>query len=156
VLTWNKGASKIEGYPSSEVIGKNCRIFHTPEDRAAGVSEAMIAEACRNGRVYREGWHVRKDGMRYWAGTTLTAVRHAGGDLRGYLRITANLSDRKEVVDGYHNLVEELRFRNETLEKNALRYRKIFQEVSDYAIILLDENGIVLEWNKGAELLKGY
>ena len=33
---------------------------------------------------------------------------------------------------------------------------KMIQEVQDYAIILLDENGTILTWNKGVEKIKGY
>ena len=35
-------------------------------------------------------------------------------------------------------------------------YHKIIGEVEDYAFLLLDENGIVQDWNKGVEKLKGY
>lgn len=156
VVSWNAGVGVIEGYEASEVMGKNCRIFHTPEDRERGLAEEMIDEANRNGRVYREGWNVRKDGTRYWAATTITAVRYAPGDLRGYLRVTRDMSATKEVLDAYHNAVEELTFRNQALETSSSRYRRMFEEVVDYAIILLDPQGVVLDWNQGAQTLKGY
>lgn len=45
---------------------------------------------------------------------------------------------------------------NEELKKSEERYHKMIEEVEDYAIILLDKDGIVQNWNKGAEKIKGY
>lgn len=39
---------------------------------------------------------------------------------------------------------------------DASIYHKMVEEVEDYAILLLDKNGIVVNWNKGAEKIKGY
>ena len=35
-------------------------------------------------------------------------------------------------------------------------YRKMIEEIQDYAIILLDVDGTILTWNKGVEKIKGY
>jgi PAS domain S-box-containing protein len=35
-------------------------------------------------------------------------------------------------------------------------HRKMIAEIQDYAIILLDIDGTILSWNKGAEKIKGY
>jgi len=35
-------------------------------------------------------------------------------------------------------------------------YHKMVEEVEDYAILMLDKNGIIVNWNKGAEKIKGY
>lgn len=50
----------------------------------------------------------------------------------------------------------ELRAANEALKESEERYHKMVEEVEDYAILLLDKNGIVQNWNKGAEKIKGY
>jgi PAS domain S-box-containing protein len=52
--------------------------------------------------------------------------------------------------------VEDLKNKNRELKKSEERYHKMVEEVEDYAIILLDKNGIVQNWNKGAEKIKGY
>jgi PAS domain S-box-containing protein len=41
-------------------------------------------------------------------------------------------------------------------EKLEYLYRKMVEEVQDYAIILLDIDGTILTWNPGAEKIKGY
>jgi PAS domain S-box-containing protein len=50
----------------------------------------------------------------------------------------------------------ELKRRSEELLESEARYHRMVAEVEDYAIILLDQNGIIQNWNKGAEKIKGY
>lgn len=156
VLSWNKGAAKIKGYSSSEIIGKNHRIFYTKEDKEKDLSVKLLAEAKRKGTTNYEGWRVRKDGTRFWGRVTITALHHKNGNLRGYLKITRDLNDMKIAEDNYSNFVEDLKLKNEELQKIGERYHKMVAEVLDYSIILLDKNGKVLDWNKGAEKVKGY
>jgi PAS domain S-box-containing protein len=42
------------------------------------------------------------------------------------------------------------------LQRSEERYHKMVEEVEDYAILMLDSHGHVLNWNKGAEKIKGY
>ena len=76
--------------------------------------------------------------------------------MNGFLILTRDLTDKRIAEDNYSNLVEELKLKNEELRKSEERYHKMIAEVIDYAIILLDHEGKVLDWNKGAEALKGY
>jgi PAS domain S-box-containing protein len=46
--------------------------------------------------------------------------------------------------------------RSAELAESELRYRLLVDGVKDYAILLLDQEGVVRSWNKGAELLTGY
>src|SRR5690606_5601664 len=43
-----------------------------------------------------------------------------------------------------------------SLKESQELYHKMIEEVQDYAILLLDRNGFILNWNKGAEKIKGY
>ncbi|HEU5147273.1 MAG TPA: PAS domain S-box protein, partial [Chryseosolibacter sp.] len=156
VMTWNKGAEKIKGYRSDEIIGKNYRIFYTAEDKSSNLSETLLNEAKKNGSASYEGWRVRKDGNRFWGSMTLTALHHSDGSLKGFLKITRDLTDKKTADDMQSNYVEELKQKNTDLKKSEDRYHKMITEVVDYAIILLDNEGTILDWNKGAEKLKGY
>ena len=52
--------------------------------------------------------------------------------------------------------IEEYRNKNMELKRSEERYHKMIDEVEDYAIILLNKDGIVQNWNKGAEKIKGY
>ena len=50
----------------------------------------------------------------------------------------------------------DLSLKNEELRKSEERYHKMIEEVEDYAILLLSKEGIIQNWNKGAEKIKGY
>lgn len=95
VETWNSGAQKIKGYAAEEIIGRHFRCFYTPEDVAQGLPEALLRQAEQTGRADSEGWRIRKDGSRFWASVTLNALRSEAGDLRGYGKVTRDLTERK-------------------------------------------------------------
>lgn len=156
ITSWNKGAEKIKGYSANEIIGKNYRIFYTTEDKKQNLPEKFLEQAKHNGRTHYEGWRVKKDGTRFWGSMTITALHNKAGQLTGYLKLTWDLTERKIVEDNYSNFIEELKITNEELKASELRYHKMFSEVVDYAIILLDQEGKILDWNKGAEKVKGY
>ena len=60
------------------------------------------------------------------------------------------------IEERVNEITFDLRFRNEEFKRSEERYHKMVEEVEDYAIILLDKNGVILNWNKGAEKIKGY
>lgn len=156
IVSWNKGAEKIKGYQTSEILGKNYRLFYTREDREEKLSEKLLQEAKQKGRTNYEGWRVRKDGSRFWGSMTLTAMPDEKGSPVKFLKITRDLTDKKMAEDRTSNLIEELRAKSDDLMKSEERYHKMIAEVRDYAIILLDREGKVVDWNLGAEKLKGY
>jgi PAS domain S-box-containing protein len=156
ILTWNKGAEKIMGYSAKEAIGKNYRLFYTQEDKENNLATKLLNETRTNGKANYEGWRVRKDGTRFWGSVTITALHHDDGSVRGYIKVTRDLTDKKIAEDKYSNFAEELKLRNEQLKVSEERYHKMISDVMDYAIILLDKDGVILDWNKGAEKLKGY
>ena len=52
--------------------------------------------------------------------------------------------------------IGEIQLRHEELKRSEERYHKMISEVEDYAILLLDKDGIIQNWNMGAEKIKGY
>ncbi|QLD89457.1 PAS domain S-box protein [Natronomonas salina] len=95
VASWNLGAERIKGYSASEIVGRNFSTFYTEADRAADVPERNLAAALQQGAVEDEGWRVRKDGSRFWANVTITAIRDDDGDLEGFAKVTRDMTDRK-------------------------------------------------------------
>ena len=156
ILTWNKGVEKIIGYSATDVLGKNYRIFYTKEDREANLPDKLLEIARTDRRTSYEGWGIRKNGTRFWGSVTLTALHQDDETIRGFLKVTRDLTEKKIAEDHYSNFVEELRLKNVELKESEQRYQKMILEVVDYAIILLDKDGKILDWNKGAEKLKGY
>src|SRR5882762_3139558 len=94
VLSWNEGAERIKGYGASEIVGRPIALFYPPEDRAAGKPEQGLNCAEREGRFQTEGWRVRKDGSRFWADVVITALRDARGGLRGFAKVTRDMTAR--------------------------------------------------------------
>jgi PAS domain S-box-containing protein len=142
VATWSRGAEHIKGYRAEEIVGKHFSAFYPPEDVAAGKPKWELQQAQAEGRVEDEGWRVRKDGSLFWANVVITALRDEDGRLRGYAKVTRDLSERRRAE-------QELRAAEE-------RLRLLVEAVSDYAIYMLDPAGHVTTWNTGAERLKGY
>ena len=156
ILDWNKGAERIKGYLPSEIVGKSFKLFYSKEDKLNLVPEKLLEQAVKNGSVTHEGWRVRKDGTRFWGNVAITALHDDHGEVFGFSKVTRDLIDRKIAEDKLHNVAEELRFKNEELRQSEERYQKMISEVQDYAIILLDTNGIIQNWNVGAQQIKGY
>jgi PAS domain S-box-containing protein len=142
VTTWNAGAEKIHGFAASEILGSHFSRFYPPEALKEGAPEHELQSATMEGRFEDEGWLVRKDGARFWANVVLTAIRDTSGALTGFSKITCDLSER--------------RVHEQKLKDSEVHFRLLVDGVTEYAIIMLDDNGIVSSWNAGAERIKGY
>lgn len=156
IQTWNSGAEKLIGFTAGDIIGKSSQMFYSREDRDAGLPTRLLDQATREGKANHEGWRVRKDGSRFWGSITITALHDPNGELRGFLKIARDLSDKKSAEEKLQNLIEELHQKNDELKRSELRYHQMVAEIEDYAIVLLDKHGRICDWNKGAEKLKGY
>ncbi len=95
VISWNDGAERIKGYSAGEIVGQPIALFYPPEDRDAGKPEQGLRCAEREGRFRTEGWRVRKDGSRFWADVAITALRDARGGLRGFAKVTRDMTARQ-------------------------------------------------------------
>ncbi len=156
IRNWNKGAEKIKRYRESEILGKSFHVFYLPEDRARNLPQKLIAQATLNGRALHEGWRVRKDGSKFWGSITLTALHNKNNDLIGFTKVTRDLTELKLAEDQVNSVTDELRHRNDALQKSEERYQRMISEVEDYAIILLNDEGQIQNWNAGAQKIKGY
>src|SRR5579859_8239862 len=88
VSTWNQGAERIKGYKSSEIIGQHFSRFYPEQDVRDGYPQRLLDLAAEEGRVEAEGWRVRRDGSKFWARVTITAVRDSTGKLIGFGKVT--------------------------------------------------------------------
>jgi len=141
VSSWNAGAESIKGYLADEIIGEHFSRFYAPEERDAGVPERALATARDEGRFTAEGWRLRKDGSRFWAMVVVDPIR-VDGELIGYAKITRDMTSQRDAVQAQ-------------LESER-RFRILVQGVTDYAVFMLDPQGIVSNWNTGAQRIKGY
>ena len=142
VTNWNSGAERLKGYATDEIIGQHFSRFYSREDRAAGLPARVLETAAREGRYESEGWRIRKDGSRFWASVVIDAIHSPNGELLGFGKITRDISERRTA--------------QEALRESERQFRLLVGGVRDYAIYMLDPNGIVASWNAGAECIKGY
>jgi PAS domain S-box-containing protein len=142
ILSWNTGGRRLKGYEAHEVIGKNFRIFYTEKDIKRDHPAHELKLAAANGKYEEEGWRLKKDGTRFWANVIITALREKDGTLRGFGKVTRDLTQRR---------LAELR-----LAESEEKFRLLVSSVADYAIINLDPDGYITSWNTGAELITGY
>jgi PAS domain S-box-containing protein len=94
VVTWNKGAQKIKGFTAEEIVGKNFACFYTAEDVAAGKPQRNLREAARRGHIRDQGLRIRKDGSTFEAEVVMTVLRDAKGNIRGYSKVTRDITDQ--------------------------------------------------------------
>jgi PAS domain S-box-containing protein len=142
IINWNAGAERMIGYSADEIITHHFSQIYTPADRAAGTPTRAIEAARRDGRHEAEGWRVRKDGSRFWASSVIDAIHNESGELVGFAEITRDITERQMA--------------QQALRDSERQFRLLISGVGDYAIYMLDPNGIVTSWNLGAERIKGY
>jgi PAS domain S-box-containing protein len=97
VATWNSGAARINGYRADEIVGRHFKLFYTTEEREQKRPEALLAQAIEQSTVEAEGWRVRKDGSRFWANVVITVLYGTDGALRGFAKVTRDMTERKQV-----------------------------------------------------------
>ena len=142
IATWNKGAERIKGYSAEQIVGKHFSIFYSPADIESGLPERMLAIATQLGRHEGEGWRLRKSGESFWANVVITALLDDTGKLVGFGKFPQDLTERRKAEHEIRTAQEHLRL--------------MVEATADYAMIMLDPQGIVVTWNKGAERIKGY
>lgn len=119
VVSWNEGAERIKGYKSEEIIGRHFSCFYPPEEVDRGTPARILEEAHQRGRCENEGWRVRKDGSRFWANVVVTALHDEAERLRGFAKVTRDVSERKKYEEEMLRRSAELDAANKELEAFA-------------------------------------
>src|SRR5215212_1636011 len=146
VTTWNKGARRIKGYEAEEIVGEHFSVFYTDEDTERGYPEEVLCLAAADGHYEEEGIRVRKDGSTFWASVVVTALRDEEGELRGFAKVTRNITARKEAEEQERLLAQERAARE--------RATDILESISD-AFYAVDEEWCFTYVNGKAEELWG-
>jgi PAS domain S-box-containing protein len=99
VATWSPAAERLKGYRADEIVGQHFARFYPADDVQRGKPEMELRVAAAEGRFEDEGWRVKKDGTRFWANVVVTALRDPAGNLRGFGKITRDLTERKQAEE---------------------------------------------------------
>ncbi len=141
VVSWNAGAERMKGFKSEEILGRSFAAFYTPEEVAAGNPVRELKLAAEQGRWEGDGWRVRANGTRFWANVLITALKDDAGNLRGFSKLTRDITARKQLEEG--------------LFKAGALQRAIFNS-ANFSSIATDAQGIIQIFNVGAERMLGY
>jgi PAS domain S-box-containing protein len=111
VATWNQGAKRIKGYAADEIIGKHFSRFYPQQAIESNWPDRELQIAGKEGRFTDEGLRVRKDGTTFWAYVVITALRDDAGNLKGFSKVTRDLTERRELEERTRELNKELKAR---------------------------------------------
>ena len=144
VVSWNGGAQRIKGWTAAEILGKHFSLFYPPELAEQGYPRRELEIAAASGQYHEEGQRVRKDGSRFWADITITALRDADGRLHGFAKLTRDVTERKRAE-------EALR---EAYERTAWLAR--FPEQNPNPVVRASVDGTVLYCNQACAKHHGW
>jgi PAS domain S-box-containing protein len=134
IVSWSAGAEKVKGYKAEEIIGHNFSCFFPPEEIKQGRPEELLRLTAISGRQEEQGMRVRKDGSRFLADITLTALRDRDGVLQGFSEISHDLTESKE---------------------SGAKYRGLLEAAPD-AMVVVNQSGEIVLLNVQAEKQFGY
>ncbi len=140
ILSWNKGAQRNYGYTTEDVVGKSANILHGPEDVASGAVDRLMATAYDDGMAEGEYQRVRKDGSRFLANVVVTRRNDPAGQPVGYLVMSSDITERKQVE-------EQLRY--------ASLYGRSLIEASLDPLVTISAEGKITDVNQATEKITG-
>jgi PAS domain S-box-containing protein len=108
ITTWNVGGERIKGYKAPEILGRHYSVLFRAEDVERHNPEQELQIAATEGHFVGEGWRQRKDGSLFWASIVITALPDESGNLRGFSKVTRDISDRKRAEEESRKLLKDL------------------------------------------------
>lgn len=145
IVSWNAGAEQIKGYRAEDILGRHFSVFYPEEDRRRDQPAQVLEIARREGRFQEEGWRLRKDGSRFWANILITAVHDQTGILRGFSKITRDLTESRRhatLMDNQRRVLERVASKAPLHEVLETLVKLIEEQANDLrcAILLVDPN----------------
>lgn len=139
VTSWNVGAERIKGYTEQEILGQHFSVFYLPQECPQHPALAL-SEATRDGHYMEEGWRCRQDGTHFWASVVITAQYDSTGALRGFSKITRDITDRRAAELALRSAREEAerasRAKSEFLSRMSHELRTPLNSILGFAQLL--------------------
>jgi len=144
VTSWNTGAERIKGYSEADILGRHFSLFYPNQARDTAPPHALQV-ATREGRYEEEAWRQRRDGSLFWANVVITAQRDASGTLRGFSKITRDITDRRNAEAALRTAREEAenasRAKSEFLSRMSHELRTPLNSILGFAQLLEMDQG---------------
>jgi diguanylate cyclase (GGDEF)-like protein/PAS domain S-box-containing protein len=137
IVSWNEGAQRISGFRAEDVLGRHFSLLYPGEDVLLGKPEQTLKTAADAGRFEEEGWRMHRDGTRFWANAIITALRDEAGNIRGFSKVTRDITERKRAEE-------------------SMRKLSMSVEQATDLIMLTDRAGSIEYVNKAVEEISGY
>ncbi len=96
ILTWSPGAARLYLFSEDQAVGKHVSALYFMDENNGSEPQRELSRSAAEGHFGNEGWHVRKDGTRFWANVITLALRDERGELQGFARIARDFSERHE------------------------------------------------------------
>ncbi|OCR00747.1 histidine kinase [Oscillatoriales cyanobacterium USR001] len=142
-ISANPALARLYGYSSSQEMMARLtdieqQLYVDPRRRDEFVAALQEHDAVSDfeSQIYR------RDGAIIWISEHARAVRNANGELLYYEGFVEDITQRK--------------YAEAALSQERERLRLVIEGVKDYAIFMLDINGLVASWNSGAQDILGY
>jgi PAS domain S-box-containing protein len=139
--SWNEGVRRVLGYQEAEFIGLPVEAIFLPEDVQARVPWRELADAVEHGVAGNDRWMLRKDGTRFFARGSTSALFNEQKELIGFSKVMRDQTASRRT--------------EEALRASETRYRLV-ATASREAIWDWDLTTGHLTWNEGIEHLLGY
>jgi PAS domain S-box-containing protein len=149
VVSWNDGAKRLSGYSEDEIIGKHFSLFYSKEDQEKQHFDVALKTALEKGSYEEEGWRIGKGGKQFLAHVVLSSLYDEAGNHTGFVKLTRDLTERKEAS-------EDKLLSAQALKRTEETFTLLVGAVREYAIFFLNSQGIIKTWNAGAQRIKGY
>jgi PAS domain S-box-containing protein len=149
IKNWNKAAMQINGYERNEIVDKHFSIFYPPREIAENEPDLNLENARNLGHYEREGWRVRKDGSLFWADIIYSALRDDEGNLKGFVKVTRDMTERKKAQEALKESEQRLREAQKIAKTGSWEW-----DVKSNKVVWSDEMYRILEIDKDFDIKK--
>ncbi|MGC4058935.1 MAG: PAS domain S-box protein [Chitinophagaceae bacterium] len=157
---FNKATIEETGLSETELIRRSFLHLQThPEDREVHLQKWQ--RSLESGMEFiSEHRFLNKSGQYRWMLSRAIPQRDNDKNIYLWVGTSSDIQEHKmfeqELKHQVQERTNELHTLNMALQKSEARYHLMVNEVQEYAIIYMNKDGIIENWNKGAENIKGY
>lgn len=140
IMSWNRGAEKLYGYPAGEAVGRSVTMLLPPERIH---EEPEILARIARGEVidHFETLRVRKDLRRIHVSLTISPLRDDAGRIVGASKIARDTTQQRQA--------------EEALRQSEARLKVVIENLPD-GLVIADQSSQLLHWNPGALRMHGF